>query len=59
MYFFRGSLYAYDLDDRKIMFVNSGYEYATDVFKHEENVFVSDKMSGIYHMRINDDYYYK
>jgi hypothetical protein len=52
-------VYGYDLDDRKIMFIQSGYGYATDVFKHEENVFVADSMNGIYHLRINDDYYYK
>lgn len=27
--------------------------------KYEENIFVVDKDSGIYHYRINDDYYFR
>ena len=55
----RQAVYGYDLDDRKLVFINSGYEYATSLFKYEENLFVSDVKNGIYHLRISEDYYYQ
>lgn len=54
-----GAVYTYDIDDRKIELVSTGYGNVTSTFKYRENIFLSDKDSGLYRIRINDDLYYR